>query len=45
VPAAEWKELTVPLTNLSDDPVDLHLSFTNPGKQHLINVNWFRFDR
>ena len=39
-----WKEVTVPLENLPSGLVDLRLTFTNPGKQHLANLDWFRFE-
>jgi len=39
-----WKEVTVPLKNLPSGLVDLRLTFTNPGKQHLANLDWFRFE-
>lgn len=39
-----WKEVTVPLENLPSGLVNLRLTFTNPGKQHLANLDWFRFE-
>lgn len=40
----QWQELTVPISKLPDGPVDLRLSFTKPGNQHLFNLDWFRFN-
>ena len=40
----KWKEVTIPLKNLPSDLVNLRLTFTNPGKQHLANLDWFRFE-
>jgi cytochrome c len=39
-----WKEVSIPLTNLPSGLVNLRLTFTNPGKQHLANLDWFRFE-
>ena len=40
----QWQEITVPLANLTNDAVNIRLSFANPGKQGLLNVDWFRFE-
>ncbi|HCQ80491.1 MAG TPA: glycosyl hydrolase [Verrucomicrobiales bacterium] len=40
----KWEELTIPLINLPEGLVDLRLTFTNPGKQHLLNLDWFHFE-
>lgn len=40
----KWEEITLPLVDLPDGLVDLRLTFTNPGKQHLANLDWFRFE-
>ncbi|MDB4504196.1 carbohydrate-binding protein, partial [Akkermansiaceae bacterium] len=40
----KWKETTVPLRDLPDGLVDLRLTFTNPGKQHLVNLDWIHFE-
>ncbi len=40
----QWQEITVPLVNLPADTANLRLSFANPGKQGLLNVDWFRFE-
>ncbi|MFT6863158.1 MAG: cytochrome c [Akkermansiaceae bacterium] len=39
-----WKEVSIPLANLPSGLVNLRLTFTNPGKQHLANLDWFRID-
>jgi hypothetical protein len=39
-----WKEVSIPLANLPSGLVNLRLTFTNPGKQHLANIDWFRFE-
>ena len=40
----KWEEVTVPLVDIPTGLVDLRLTFTNPGRQHLANLDWFRFD-
>lgn len=39
----KWVETTVPLNNLPEGLVKLRLNFANPGKQHLMNLDSFRF--
>jgi hypothetical protein len=39
-----WKEVSIALANLPTGLVNLRLTFTNPGKQHLANLDWFRFE-
>ena len=39
-----WKEVSVDLANVPSGLVNLRLTFTNPGKQHLANLDWFRFE-
>jgi cytochrome c len=39
----KWEEITAPLRDLPDELVDLRLTFTNPGKQHLANLDWIHF--
>ena len=39
-----WKEVSLDLTNVPSGLVNLRLTFTNPGKQHLANLDWFRFE-
>lgn len=41
----KWQEITVPLEEIPEVPLGLRLAFTNPGKQGLLNVDWFRFDK
>ena len=40
----KWEEVTVPLVDTPRGLVNLRLTFTNPGKQHLANLDWFRFE-
>ena len=40
----KWEEITVPLEKLPSGLVNLRLTFTNPGNQHLANLDWFRFE-
>lgn len=40
----KWQETTIPLENPPGGVVNLRLTFTNPGKQHLANLDSFRFE-
>jgi len=40
----KWEELSVPLTNPSSETTDIHISFVNPGKSNLMNLDWVQFN-
>ncbi|YCM43983.1 PQQ-dependent sugar dehydrogenase [Verrucomicrobiaceae bacterium 227] len=39
-----WEKVSIDLANVPSGLVNLGLTFTNPGKQHLANLDWFRFE-